>query len=171
MTRMAAGHEGREAGSSAQQSLPLLHPAVLCGPYNLQLKPFPRDQNSHTAWCWITFSLVMLQDGLYPSNQVKPCTERFIRCFAVQLLQQGGSSQDLTPNVSLLSNSRWVLEKKRATRKHLNFFNVLQRGKKKTCKKKGHATTLQCSVFHRWKKKKNKQSNPVGMDRTTTQLF
>lgn len=163
MTRMAAGHEGREAGSSAQQSLPLLHPAVLCGPYNLQLKPFPRDQNSHTAWCWITFSLVMLQDGLYPSNQVKPCTERFIRCFAVQLLQQGGSSQDLTPNVSLLSNSRWVLEKKRATRKHLNFFNVLQRGKKKPAKKKDMQLPCNVQCFTDGKKKEQtKQSSRHG---------
>lgn len=162
MTRMAAGHEGREAGSSAQQSLPLLHPAVLCGPYNLQLKPFPRDQNSHTAWCWITLSLVMLQDGSYPSNQVKPCTERFIHCFAVQLLQQGGSSQDLTPNVSLLSNSRWVLEKKRATRKHLNFFNVLQRGKKKNCKKKDMQLHCNVQCFTDGKKKRTKQSSRHG---------
>lgn len=163
MTRIAAGHEGREAGSSAQQSLPLLHPAVLCGPYNLQLKPFPHDQNSHTAWCWITLSLVMLQDGSYPSNQVKPCTERFICCFAVQLLQQGGSSQDLTPNVSLLSNSRWVLEKKRATRKHLNFFNVLQRGEKKPAKKRTCNYTAMFSVLQRGKKKEQtKQSSRHG---------
>lgn len=45
---MAAGDKGREAGSSAQQSLVLLHPTVVCRPYNLQVEPFPHAQINNT---------------------------------------------------------------------------------------------------------------------------
>jgi len=44
---MTAEDEGKEAGSSAQQSLAPLHSAVVCWPYSLQLEPFPHAQISN----------------------------------------------------------------------------------------------------------------------------
>lgn len=158
---------GQGSRSSAQQWLALLHPAVLCGPYNLQLKPFPRDQSSHTGWCWITLSLVMLQDGSYPSHQVKPCTQGFLHCCAVQLLPPG--REQPTPGTPWVPPELQQMSPGEEEGNKKVFFKgeKILEGKKLI---KRHAATLQCSVFCNWKEK-NKQNNPGGMDRTTTQLF
>lgn len=142
---MAAGQEGRVAGSSAQQSLALLHPAVQWGPYNLQLKPFPGDQNSHTSCCWITLSLVMLQDGSYPSNQENPAQKDLYLLCTTTAHNREGAAQAWHP-VCLswaTADESW---RKRGQPESILTSLMFFKGEKKPAKE-GQATTLQCSMF------------------------
>lgn len=119
------GCRARGQGSSnAQQSLALLHPVVLCGPYSLQLKPFPviRTVTAPVLNYLVTGSAAGQVTSIKPSTT---CPERFTAAVQDSCSHQGGRAQTCHPLCPP------VLEKEKATRQHLNFFNVLQREKKK----------------------------------------
>lgn len=168
MTRMAAGHQGREAAAvlSNHCLFCILQCCVDLITFSLSHSLVIRAATAPVLNSWVTANAAGWVTSIKAS---KPCTERFTGCRAGQCSHQAGSSPDLPPSVSFLSCR--LLEKKKATSKHLHFFNVLQRGKKREEKKKrtwkGHASTLQCPVFCNWKKKTTKQMNPGAVDITT----